>query len=413
MSSADFDLLIVGGGLVGASLACALRGTGLSIGLIEAVPMAQAAADGESRALALAYGSRRLFERFDVWEAIGRREITPIERIHVSDRGHFGCARLAAADVGLDALGYVVAAHDLAAALYEPLTGHERITLFCPAVVEVVAIDEHQAHVTIRRDGRAETLSARLVVAADGASSPVREMVGIRVVRTDYGQAAVVARANIERPHLNTAYERFTDSGPLAVLPTGTDRCTVVWSARTDDADAILGWDDATFRDRLQERFGDRLGRFDHIGPRRRYSLALTRAAEPVRPRLALIGNAAHTVHPVAGQGFNLGLRDVAVLAEILIEACALRRDPGDPALLQRYVERRQGDTGTTTAFTHSLIRVFSNDYFPLSALRGAALVAVDLLPPLKRRLIRLTSGLSERAVGRPLPRSDVRSPGD
>lgn len=427
----DFDILIVGGGLVGASLACALRGGPFSIGVVEAVPLASSAqlpsndvqgpsdvAGGrgsgagavDDRHLALAFGSRRIFEGIGIWNAVVPH-VSPIQRIHISDRGRFGFARLDAQEAGLPALGYVITARELGTALHATLGRQPGIALYCPARVESIAFEDARARIAIRRGDQAETLSARLVVAADGADSPVREMARIAARRIDYGQTAIVTNVTPGLPHRDTAYERFTDSGPLAVLPAGADRCAVVWSARSENAGEILAWDDETFRARLQARFGDRLGAFGRIGPRRAYPLALTRVAEHVRPRLALIGNAAHTVHPVAGQGFNLGLRDVAALAELLLEGHREGRDPGELALLERYADWRRRDNQVTSAFTHSLIRLFSNDYLPVALARNAALVAIDLLPAIKRRFIRVTSGQSGRlprlALGLPLPGSD------
>lgn len=403
----DYDILIVGGGLVGASLACALRGGPYSIGVIEAVPLAAGTQPSfDDRHLALAYGSRRIFEGIGVWDELSP-DVAPIRRIHISDRGRFGVARLDARDANLPALGYVATARALGTALHGVLAREPAIALHCPARVESVAFEDARAQVTVRRDGQTEVLSARLVVAADGGDSPVREMAGIAAQRIDYGQTAIVTNVAPGRAHEDTAYERFTESGPLAVLPAGSDRCAVVWTARSGEAAEMLAWDDDTFRARLQDRFGERLGAFGRLGRRRAYPLALTRVAEHVRPRLALIGNAAHTVHPVAGQGFNLGLRDVAALAELLLGEGGPRGDPGEPGLLARYAEWRRRDNRVTAAFTHSLIRIFSNDYLPVALARNVALVAIDLLPAVKRRFIRVTSGQAGRlprlALGLPL----------
>jgi 2-octaprenyl-6-methoxyphenol hydroxylase len=197
--------------------------------------------------------------------------------------------------------------------------------------------------------------------------------------------------------HNHVAYERFTDSGPLALLPMRENRCAVVWSAQRSQVDTILGWDDQQFLQHLQERFGDRLGRFIKVGRRQGYPLSLTQVEQHVRARMVLIGNAAHTVHPVAGQGFNLGLRDVAVLSQILVDATRAGEDIGDIQLLARYMRQRRRDTQAVTAFTDGLIRIFSNAFAPLALARNLGLVVVDLLPPVKRALIRRTSGMSRR----------------
>ncbi len=394
----DYDILIIGGGLVGASLACALRGSDLRIGVIEAVPLAASAQPSyDDRTLALAYGSKRIFESIGAWNEIAP-EVTPIERIHVSDRGHFGATRLSAADTGLPALGYTVASRALGVALLKILESTETIDWICPASMQDIRLTSGSATVTVRHAGTDITLTARLIVAADGAHSAVRRALGIEAERTEYKQTAVVTNVTSGLPHRNTAYERFTDTGPLALLPLrGENHCGVVWSAREEEIGAMLGWGDAEFLSRLQDRFGDRLGSFTRVGKRASYPLALTRVKEQVRSRLVLIGNAAHTVHPVAGQGFNLGLRDVAALAETLADAVRAGDDIGDLGVLQRYAAWRRRDNQVIATFTNGLIRIFSNDIFPLTFARNAGLVAVDLMPGLKRGFIHVTSGLSGR----------------
>jgi len=427
----DFDILIIGGGMVGASLACALghsdlrigrsrhpvsatapgvalppasmqssRDTraSLRIGVIEAVPLhASSQPSYDDRTVALACGSKRIFDGIGVWREITRHGESPIQHIHISDRERFGFTRLSAADAGLEALGYVVENRVLGEALYRTMQSFDNVSLMCPASMEAIAFDLDVARVTIKQDGAARELTTRLVVAADGADSPVRAAAGIEAQRVDYGQSAVVTNVTPERPHHDTAFERFTDTGPLALLPMTQGRCAVVWSARTREVDTILSWEDAEFLSRLQQRFGERLGRFMKVGRRKAYPLFLTRVSEHVRTRLALIGNAAHTVHPVAGQGFNLGLRDVATLSEVLTDALRQGRDLGDPGVLTRYADWRRRDNRVIARFTDSLIRLFSNDFLPLAVVRNLGLIAVDLAPPFKRGFIRITSGLSGR----------------
>ena len=390
-----YDILIIGGGLVGASLACALRGSGLRLGVIEAVPLAASSQPGyDDRTLALAYGSKRIFETMHVWEGIVP-EATCIDRIHISDRGHFGVTRLTAAEAGLPALGYVVPSRALGAALLKALEGSRQIDWLCPAEMRDIRVTPDHAAVTVHHDAKDKTLTARLVIAADGAHSAVRQAMGIEAQRTEYRQTAIVTTVTASLPHGNTAYERFTDTGPLALLPQRQNDCAVVWSARAEEVQTILGWSDAEFLQRLQERFGDRLGTFTRLGRRASYPLALTRVPEQVRPRLALIGNAAHTVHPVAGQGFNLGLRDVAALADILADAQRAGDDIGDLTVLRRYADWRRRDNQVISLFTNGLIRIFSNNIFPLTLLRNAGLIAVDLMPGIKRGFVRVTSGLA------------------
>ena len=394
----DFDILIIGGGLVGASLACAMRESPLRVGVIEAVPLAASRQPSyDDRTLALAYGSRQIFDSIGCWQDIAP-EATPIERIHISDRGHFGATRLTAAEAGLPALGYVVPNRALGVALMKSLQPSKNIEWLCLAEMQDIRLDPESASVTIRHNDVTRTLTARLVVAADGAHSAVRAALGIAAERTEYNQSAIVTTVTVGVPHGYTAYERFTDTGPLALLPLrNNNECAVVWSAKAEEVQSILGWRDTEFLAQLQDRFGDRLGTFTRLGKRTAYPLVLTRVKEQVRERLALIGNAAHTVHPVAGQGFNLGLRDVATLAEVLADAVRTGREIGSFTVLRRYADWRMRDNQITAGFTNGLIRIFSNNAFPLTFLRNAGLIAVDLLPGVKRGFVRVTSGLGGR----------------
>lgn len=392
----QFDVVVIGGGMVGASLACALRDSGLRIAVVEAVPLSAAAQPSyDDRTIALAYGSRRVFETIGVWGAIDAGGVTPIERIHVSDRGHFGITRLAAGDAGLPALGYVVENRVLGAALLSVLQASPAIDWICPATMESLHIEPERASVTIRMGERVRTLTTRLVVAADGAHSAVRAAVGIAAERTEYDQSAVVTNVTASQPVTHTAFERFTESGPLALLPMSQGRYAVVWSARRAQVEELLACPAVEFLGRLQDRFGRRLGQFSRLGKRAAYPLALTRVREHARERLVLIGNAAHTVHPVAGQGFNLGLRDVAALAEVLVSAHRAGADIGDAKPLEHYARWRRRDNQVISNFTNVLIRVFSNDLPPLALARNVGLLAVDLLPAVKRRFIGITSGLA------------------
>jgi len=394
----DYDIVVIGGGMVGASLACALRDSGMRIAVVEAVPLSAATQPSyDDRTIALAYGSRRVFEAIGVWSAIDAGGVTPIERIHVSDRGHFGVTRLAAHEAGLPALGYVVENRVLGAALLSVLQTANAIEWICPATMESLRIEPHAATVTIRSGELSRELTASLVVAADGAHSAVRAAAGITAARTEYDQSAVVTNVTAGRPVANTAFERFTETGPLALLPMSQNRYAVVWSARRAQTEELLTCPEDAFLVRLQERFGGRLGTFSRPGRRAAYPLALTRVQQHSRERLVLIGNAAHTVHPVAGQGFNLGLRDVAALAEVLVGARRIGQDIGNAAVLDRYVRWRRRDNQVIANFTNGLIRIFSTDFPPVALARNAGLVLVDLLPGAKRGFVRVTSGLAGR----------------
>ncbi|MDT8405577.1 2-octaprenyl-6-methoxyphenyl hydroxylase [Sulfuriflexus sp.] len=396
----NFDIVIVGGGLVGASLACALGEQDLRIAVVEAVPFgADSQPSYDDRTVAMAYGSRRIFEGMGLWAAIEQHGVSAIEKIHVSDRGHIGKTRLDCADENLEALGYVVENRVLGAVLSARLQLLENVSLLCPASVTRIQCDAGSAQVDIEHEGVVTSLQASLLVAADGGKSFVREQMGIRSFGTDYGQTAVITNVSCQRPHRHVAYERFTDTGPLAVLPltdlAGEHRCSIVWTVNEAQLDELLALDEAGFLARLQARFGDQLGRFSRAGKRVAYPLALRQAREHVRERLALIGNAAHTIHPIAGQGFNLGLRDVAVLAQVLVEAQQAGQDIGRLEVLKNYARWRRHDHLRVIGFTDSMVRVFSNNLTPLALARNIGLLAADLCPPLKHLITRQAMGLT------------------
>jgi 2-octaprenyl-6-methoxyphenol hydroxylase len=402
----DFDLIIVGGGMAGASLALALARQPLRIALVEAVPYrTETQPSYDDRAIALSEGSHRIFAAMGVWQAIAPRA-TPIERIHVSDQGHLGVTRLDCREEQVPALGYVVTGRALGHALVSASAELSNLTLVSPASLVDLQLGEALATATIERDGQRETLRAPLLVAADGGDSSVRRLLGIQASERDYRQTAIITNLTPERPHRNLAYERFTPHGPLALLPLDAERCSLVWTRAPEDAERLLALDDASFLAELQDNFGLRLGRFTRVGQRAAYPLRLLQAQEQVRPRLALIGNAAHTLHPIAGQGFNLGLRDVAALAQVLGEAHTAGHDLGSLAVLERYAQWRARDHRQVIGFTNTLVQTFSNRFPPLALARNLGLLALDVLPPLKHRLARHAMGLAGKLprLGRGLP---------
>ncbi len=395
----DYDIVIVGGGLVGASLASALAHTSYRIAIIEARPLGQADQPSyDDRTVALALGSRRILDGMGMWDSI-KAETTPIESIHVSERGRFGVTRMRAKEENVEALGYVVANRVVGKHLYTRLLKQEKLAVITPAwlcdlkvatdwvVLQIEQRDENNRPAT-------HTLRARLTVAADGSASVVRELVGIGVSREDYGQIAVVTNVTPERHHGFVAYERFTDTGPLAVLPMADGHCSVVWTHTDATVEEVMGLDDRSFLTQLQAQFGYRLGRLLTVGSRYAYPLSLMRARQVVKPRIALLGNAAHSLHPVAGQGFNLGLRDVAALADLLTASAA---DPGNRNVLLRFANWRRQDLRQTIQLTDGLARLFTNPLLPLAHVRSLGLVAMDLLPPLRRLLMRRTMGVAGR----------------
>lgn len=383
--------------MVGVAMACALAGH-VRAALVDTLepPPAEPAGDYDDRTVALAYGSRRIIETLGVWPSLAAGA-APIHTIHISDRGRFGTARLLARDSGLPALGYVVANRAVAGALYAAAARSATVSLFAKTTVCGVTVGARDVEAVVSYRSDTRKLRARLLIAADGVDSPVRAMLGIEARRVDYGQTAIVCAVTPSRPVAGTAYERFTAHGPLALLPAADARYVVIWSMATAHANQLAAVDDAAFLTQLQHAFGDRLGDFTRVGRRQLHPLALTHVGQRVHSRVALIGNAAHTVHPVAGQGFNLGLRDVAALAQVVVDAARAGTDIGGDETLARYAVWRGGDTNSVERFTHALVRLFSNDYLPAVLARDAALLAVDLLPPIKRRLVALTSGLSGR----------------
>jgi 2-octaprenyl-6-methoxyphenol hydroxylase len=383
-----YDIAIVGGGMVGASLAVALEGLGRRAALIEAVPHDSAAQPSfDDRTTALSNGSRRILETLGVWSDVAA-DATPIARIHVSDQGHFGFARIDAREQGLAALGYVVPNRVLGAALWSRLAQRRDVALHCPAKLAGIETGGDLVELRVRAPDGAESLvRARLVVAADGIASAVRTAFGVGAETRDYEQTALITTVLPRKFHAHTAYERFTSMGPLALLPLADGRCTLVLTLSRALADAAMGWSDEEFLAELQRRFGFRLGRFLKVGRRAAYPLSLSRAERTSAGRCIIVGNAAQGLHPVAGMGFNLGLRDVASLAELLCERDDLE---GVPAV---YDSWRAGDRREIIGFTDGLVRLFANPFGPVRGLRNLGLLAFDLLPPAKAALSSLSTG--------------------
>lgn len=395
----QFDIAIVGGGLAGASLAAALRDLPLSIALIEAVaPDSAAQPSFDERTTALGNASRRVFEALGLWPALAP-EAAPIKGIHVSDAGRYGVARLLAHELGQEALGYVVPNRVLGRELWKLLDSAARVTALMPARLGALRMEQDAAVLQVERAEGACRLRARLVVAADGAHSMVRGVAGLGASVADYDQVAVVAALRIDLPNDGVAYERFTAAGPMALLPlrsasTGmADACwrTLVWAARPADAEQLLQLPAGQFLQQWQQAFGWRAGRAQQLGHRGRYPLALTQSRGVVAPRIVLLGNAAQSLHPVAGQGFNLALRDAAELAELL--AARDGADPGAQEVLAQYAARREQDRRGVVGFTDTLVRVFGSQHPLVIAARDAGLLLFDLLPPAKRALARVSLG--------------------
>jgi 2-octaprenyl-6-methoxyphenol hydroxylase len=393
----QFDLIIVGGGLVGASMACALSGHGLSIAVIEAVPLRETSQPSyDDRTLALSLASSRIFSAIGLWPGV-KQGVTPIEQINISNRGHFGGARISARELEVPALGYVAEGRLIGQAVRERLPQCSDVTLFCPMQVISIECTTGAARVAVKGEEGSRTVEGRLLIGADGAQSMVRDVLGLSTTGHDYQQTAIIANVTPEISHRNRAFERFTRTGPLAVLPHVGDRCGIVWSVASEDAESVLALDDDVFLEGLQERFGYRLGRLGKLGRRSAYPLRLLFAREQYAQRGVIIGNAAHAIHPISAQGFNLGLRDVAVLAELLVAAHRAGEDLGSSELLERYQVWRRPDHERMIRYTDSLVRIFAQPWLPVRMLRGLGLAAFDLAPPVKRALSRRTMGFGGR----------------
>jgi 2-octaprenyl-6-methoxyphenol hydroxylase len=394
------DVAVCGGGLVGATLALALAELALDVVLIEAHPFGTFGQPSfDDRTTALSNGSRRIFDALRVWPLL-EREATAIRRIHVSDRGRFGFARLDAAEQGLSALGFVVVNRAIGAALWRRLEDSS-VRILAPAKVRGMQLVDGRQRIEcdLGAQGSA-SVAAKLAIAADGAQSALREAAGIGAQTWNYDQTALVTNVLTQRFHDHVAYERFTPSGPLALLPMSEGRVGLIWTFTPDVAQSVVQVNDAEFLARLQDAFGFRLGRFMRVGARQLYPLALTRADEHVADRLAIVGNAAQTLHPIAGQGFNLGLRDAASVAEVLADGRAQRPDafdPGDGLWLERYREWRQADRTNIVRFTDGLVRLFAQPLGPIKALRDVGMLAFDLMPAAKGALSQLSLGAAGR----------------
>ena len=389
------NLAIIGGGLVGASLALALqagaKARGWKIVLIEPfAPGNSYQPSYDARSSALSYGARQIYERLGLWQSIAARA-EPIKDIHVSDRGRFSTARLSAIEEGVPALGYVVENAWLGQCLWKHLDP-DVITWRCPAEVIHMQPLEDGYRLTLNDE---TTLDCDLAVLADGGRSNLREQLGIHVSKRPYDQSAQIANITPSEAHCGMAFERFTDEGPMALLPLPENRCALVWTRLGMDAERLAALDERSFLSELQGVFGYRLGTLKQVGARHLYPLTLIEAQEQVRPHLAVLGNAAHSLHPIAGQGFNLSLRDAQALAEALL---ASDRHPGDLATLLSYQQRQQRDQQLTIGFSDQVTRLFGSDQTLVSFGRNLGLLGLDLLPPAKRWFARQAMGLGARA---------------
>jgi len=341
-----------------------------------------------------------MFEAMDLWRGIAAAA-TPIRHIHVSDKGRFGFSHIDADEQQVEALGYVVINRVLGGVLQSALTRDASVEVLCPARITDIELTSDAAVAVVEHaDGRVGRISAALLVAADGANSGVREMMGITAVQDSYGQYAVIGNVVPEKPIANVAYERFTDQGPLALLPMSDERAAFIWTVGEDDATRILDLDDETFLSELQSAFGYRLGALSRVGRRAAYPLMLSKAMRLTATRSVLVGNAAHGLHPVAAQGFNLGMRDVAALCDCIADVCEATDDRttiGDAELLGHYATWRKTDQQKLVRFTDGLVQLFGSSRRPVRLLRNLGMLGFDLVPGVRSEFARHTMGLAGR----------------
>lgn len=389
-----YDLIIVGGGLVGTSLACALKPLGYRIAIIEAKSLEQLASPLlDTRTLALSLGTQRTFSELGIWSELSALA-TPIQHIHVSDRGHFGATRLHADRYEIPAFGYVVPMPDLQSTLQRARETCEGVTLYCPAQVTAIEQTADTQTLTLTQAGETLSLQAPLIIAADGANSSLRTLLQGRSETRDYNHMAIVTNLALARSNQSIAYERFTPTGPLAMLPIGEKNAAVIWTLPPEESHRKMELSDDAFLAELQQAFGYRAGRFIGMGKRLQYPLKMIIAHEIIQQGVVFIGNASQQLHPIAGQGFNLGLRDVMALAKVLTRARSEGIPLNDFSLLQEYESLRSQDKKEMIQFTEILARVFTNPLRSLAGLRDLGLILVDRSSWLQRALVHRAMGL-------------------
>lgn len=429
--SQHFDVIISGGGLSGSLMALSLSkltkadGSLLSIAIIETQAFQQTSpvddnALFDARVLALSHGSAKYLAKLGAWQYL-KNDACAITDIDISDRGHFAKARLTAKEHGVNALGYVIDMARIGKAQLKALAQNttvnqnassaatNNIQWFSPdSIADITwkesrqeswqdASSQDNQQVTVQlKSGK--ILSAQLLLGCDGVQSPVRKLAKIAVTCDDYQQVALIANVTTSKAHDNKAFERFTEFGPIAMLPlkslnAGESRCSLVWTMTPEQAQQISQLDDEAFKIALEQSFGSYLGAISHVGKRDTYPLVLLQAQQQTYHRMALIGNASHTIHPIAGQGFNLGLRDVQVMSELIAAALDKKKDIGNFALLHNYQLNRTKDQGEVIQLTDSLVTLFANDLPPLVIGRNIGLQALNIISPLKKALVKKTMG--------------------
>lgn len=400
-----FDIVINGGGLAGNTLAAALaQNTSLNIAIIEPFPITHGQRLAlETRTIALSHGTRRIYEALQFWSDL-EPHTTAIQHIHVSDQGHIGMTRIHAKEQQMPALGYVIPITTVNQILQQKLSSYPTIQYLCPAKITEATLENQQWQILLQENTIERKITADLLIAADGGHAGLRALLGLATEEKDYAQTAIVTTIQLNRPHQYTAYERFIKQGALALLPVQTDICAVVVTLANPYLTEWQTLSDEEFLQRLQSEFGYRLGRFLQLGPRTTYPLKLV-TTQQTRAQYFGIGNAAHTLHPIAAQSFNLSARDIAGLTELLNKHLAAGGKLSDPILQDNFAELRQGDQQRTVNFTDGLVEIFASP--TLTYPRNMAMLSLDMVPPLKKLLGKYGAGtlgkLSRLARGLPV----------
>lgn len=395
MQLPEFDIAIVGGGVVGTTFACALKDSGFRIALIEAELTSQAVSRAQAYSISLL--SSRIFEGMGIWQEI-RSQVETYKRVQLTDANSPNAVKFAPNDIGTETLGYVAEHRVLISALHQLLKSCSNVELFCPAKVVKTEFQANGATLDVMLNGEIQQIRSHLVIAADGSRSPLRQQAGIKTFGWQYGQACVVATLKLESPHDNTAYEWFWSTGPSGILPLTDDRYRIVWTTNRAEAEKLVALDDRQFIETFQQRYGSKFGTPQIEGNRYLFPIQLMHSRRYVLPQLALIGDAAHSCHPLGGQGINMGIRDAAALAQVLQTAQKRGEDIASLKVLRRYERWRQWENLIILSITDILNRTFSNQIFPIVQLRRFSLWFLQNIPPIRSLVFRIMSGLTGRA---------------
>ncbi|WNZ48201.1 FAD-dependent hydroxylase [Leptolyngbya boryana CZ1] len=395
MQLPEFDIAIVGGGVVGTTFACALKDSGFRIALIEAELTSQAVSRAQAYSISLL--SSRIFEGMGIWQEI-RSQVETYKRVQLTDANSPNAVKFAPNDIGAETLGYVAEHRVLISALHQLLKSCSNVELFCPAKVVKTEFQANGATLDVMLNGEIQQIRSHLVIAADGSRSPLRQQAGIKTFGWQYGQACVVATLKLESPHDNTAYEWFWSTGPSGILPLTDDRYRIVWTTNRAEAEKLVALDDRQFIETFQQRYGSKFGTPQIEGNRYLFPIQLMHSRRYVLPQLALIGDAAHSCHPLGGQGINMGIRDAAALAQVLQTAQKRGEDIASLKVLRRYERWRQWENLIILSITDILNRTFSNQIFPIVQLRRFSLWFLQNIPPIRSLVFRIMSGLTGRA---------------